>query len=193
MVRNGAIAFATCTLLAVSANAGDPSCKLDARISRLREVLSPAWLSIRPEQIKKGWLRPLERVPTGCESVDGECLFLGTASVSPGRTTSAGECSEAFIFNADAKGAPMVLTSATMTHTFPSLKSAAQGVELLSRVMQPPPGACPFVLIPWGQLERGRECHWAADGEWLISLSFRLSRRSSVWEAEITVSRVKFA
>ncbi len=179
-------------MLAIPAGAADVPCaSVTVRVATLRRVLMPDWLTIRPDQVKKAWYRPLQRVPTGCQNPSGECLLLGNASVSAG--SEASQCSEAFIFNANTPSGPMQLTTVDLKDTFPTLEGALRGAEELARVVQPPNGACPFLSLPWAEPERGRACHWAADGDWVIVLSFSLVRRGAVWETGFNISRSRFS
>jgi hypothetical protein len=170
-----------------------PCLPLRDRVRTLLAILDADWLTIRPERVRAAWFRPLDAVPTACHSEWG-CLYLGNATVMPGsgRAPSIGDCGESFIFNPAVKNGPPLLTSVSVDEEFATVAEAQRAAELLVGSMRPPDGACPFLLLPWGERERGRECAWVAEGDWVIVLSIRLVHRSHTWETDYHVSREQF-
>ena len=171
-----------------------PACSpVTERVALLRSILAVDWLTIRPEQVRKAWYRPLETVPTACHSQWG-CLFIGTATNLPGPGTepSPGDCSESFVFNPEVKNGTHLLTGVALSHWFRSLAEAQHAAEVFAGAIDPPAATCEFVSNGWAARERGRECQWAADGEKVIVWSVRLIHRGGVWGAELNVSRLEF-
>ncbi len=177
-----------------AAGAGPQPCRpTKDRVRTLRTILDADWLTIRPEHVKASWYRNLESAPSACYSAFG-CLFLGNATVLPGsgQEPSIGDCSEGFIFNPAVERGPALLTSVSLDEEFGTVAEAQRAAELLADAIRPPEGACPFLHLPWGVPERGRECDWAADGDWLLVLSVRIVHRGHTWRAGVSVSREQF-
>ena len=171
-----------------------PCLPVRERVERLRVILLRDWTRLRPADVESLWYRPLQRVPAACEDPSGACLFLGSATVLPGPSSepSPGDCSEAFIFDAQPASAPMSLTSVSLDHSSATASDALRVAEAVARIVAPPGGSCGFLLSPWGPLERGRECAWEVAGGENVVVSTRIVRRGRAWDTELRVGRERF-
>jgi hypothetical protein len=50
----------------------------------------------------------------------------------------------------------------------------------------------PSLSVTWGDAERGRECRWAADGDWVFVLSVNVTPRGSIRETEFRLARSQY-
>ena len=162
-------------------------------MANVRRILAGPWLTMRPEDVRKAWYRPLEHPESQCD-ISGDCLGLGNATNLPGSGTepSVGDCSEGFFFRLE-PGHGMRLDGVDIEHWFGSVNDARAAAAIMATAIEPPDGACSLLTLPWQGRDRGRECYWStSDGDWLIRVSITISHRGSVWGSLLSVSRWQF-